>query len=64
MEKSILEMVGSEKHINPHYDIKTESTEKLYRNKTCLDCKHCNQCYNQRHQGSNKACDDIELVEW
>ena len=32
--------------------------------KTCLDCKHCNSCYKQRHQGTNKACDDIELVEW
>lgn len=26
MEKSILEMVGGVKHINPHYDIKTESS--------------------------------------
>lgn len=26
MEKSVLEMVGGEKHINPHYDIKAEST--------------------------------------
>lgn len=26
MEKSILEMVGGEKHINPHYDIKAESS--------------------------------------
>lgn len=26
MEKSILEMVGGEKHIKPHYDIKAEST--------------------------------------
>ncbi len=26
MEKSILEMVGGEKHLNPHYDIKAEST--------------------------------------
>lgn len=34
------------------------------KEQTCLDCKHCNQCYKQRHQGSNKACDDIELVEW
>ena len=34
------------------------------KEQTCLDCKHCNQCYKQRHQGSNKACDDIELIEW
>ena len=34
------------------------------KEQTCLDCKHCNQCYKQRHQGSNKACDDIEIVEW
>lgn len=34
------------------------------KERTCLDCKHCNQCYLQRHQGSNKACDDIELEEW
>lgn len=26
MEKSILEMVGGVKHINPHYDIKAESS--------------------------------------
>lgn len=26
MEKSILEMVGGIKHINPHYDIKTNSS--------------------------------------
>ena len=26
MEKSILEMVGGIKHINPHYDIKAESS--------------------------------------
>lgn len=26
MEKSILVMVGGEKHITPHYDIKAEST--------------------------------------
>ncbi len=26
MEKSVLEMVGGEKHINPHYDIKAKST--------------------------------------
>lgn len=26
MEKLALEMVGGEKHINPHYDIKVEST--------------------------------------
>ena len=26
MEKSVLEMIGGEKHINPHYDIKAEST--------------------------------------
>jgi hypothetical protein len=26
MEKSVLELVGGEKHINPHYDIKAEST--------------------------------------
>lgn len=30
---------------------------------TCIDCKHFNQCCKQRHQDSNKACDDIELVE-
>lgn len=34
------------------------------KEQTCLDCKHCNSCYKQRHQGTNKACDDIELVEW
>ena len=33
------------------------------KEQTCLDCKHCNLCYKQRHQGSNKACKDIELVE-
>lgn len=26
MEKSVLEMVGGVKHINPHYDIKAESS--------------------------------------
>ena len=26
MEKSILSMVGGEKYLNPHYDIKAEST--------------------------------------
>lgn len=26
IKKSILEMVGGEKHINPHYDIKAESS--------------------------------------
>jgi hypothetical protein len=26
MEKSVLEMIGGEKHINPHYDIKAENT--------------------------------------
>lgn len=26
MEKSVLELVGGEKHINPHYDIKAENT--------------------------------------
>lgn len=26
MEKSVLEMVGGEKYINPHYDIKAEGT--------------------------------------
>ena len=26
MERSILEMVGGEKYINPHYDIKAESS--------------------------------------
>ena len=26
MEKSIFEMVGGEKYLNPHYDIKAEST--------------------------------------
>ena len=26
MEKSVLELVGGEKYINPHYDIKAEST--------------------------------------
>jgi hypothetical protein len=26
MEKSVLEMIGGEKHINPHYDIKAESS--------------------------------------
>ncbi len=26
MEKSVLELIGGEKHINPHYDIKAEST--------------------------------------
>ena len=26
MEKSILEMVGGEKHNTPHYDIKAENT--------------------------------------
>lgn len=26
MEKSILEIIGGEKHINPHYDIKAESS--------------------------------------
>ena len=25
MEKSVLEMIGGEKHINPHYNIKAES---------------------------------------
>ena len=35
---------------------------KYIKEQTCLDCKHCNHCYRQRHQGNNKACDDIELV--
>lgn len=26
MEKSVLEMIGGKKHINPHYDIKAESS--------------------------------------
>ena len=26
MKRSILEMIGGEKHINPHYDIKAESS--------------------------------------
>ena len=26
MKKSVLEMIGGEKHINPHYDIKAESS--------------------------------------
>ena len=26
MERSVLEMIGGEKHINPHYDIKAESS--------------------------------------
>ena len=40
-----------------------ENSVEYTKEQTCLDCKHCNQCYLQRHQGSNKACDDIELVE-
>ena len=43
-------------------NLKKENTKA--KEQTCIDCKHCNQCYKQRHQGSNKACDDIELAEW
>lgn len=43
---------------------KMKTVLEYTKEQTCLDCKHCNQCYKQRHQGSNKACDDIELVEW
>ena len=43
-------------------ELEKENTKA--KEQTCIDCKHCNQCYKQRHQGSNKACDDIELAEW
>lgn len=43
---------------------KMKTVLEYTKEQTCLDCKYCNQCYKQRHQGSNKACDDIELVEW
>ena len=38
-EKSILEMVGGEKHINPHYNIKTEKMDKEEMNEEELFCK-------------------------
>ena len=43
-------------------ELEKENTKA--KEQTCIDCKHCNQCYRQRHQGSNRACDDIELAEW
>ena len=33
MEKSVLELIGGEKRINPHYDIKAESTSCYLDNK-------------------------------
>lgn len=38
-EKSILEMVGGVKHINPHYNIKAEKTDKDEMNEEELFCK-------------------------
>ena len=38
-EKSILEMVGGEKHINPHYNIKTEELKDEMKNRISLALK-------------------------
>lgn len=38
-EKSILEMVGGEKHINPHYNIKREELKDEMKNRISLALK-------------------------
>lgn len=50
MKRSILEMIGGEKHINPHYDIKAESSSCYPINKSFIEMEISEALYYMEKQ--------------
>ena len=62
MERSILEMVGGEKHINPHYDIKAESSScyPISKCSTEIDINEMLHCIDKQRKLLTKAKEIIK----